>query len=807
MPNTVPVDHFIQSRKRWEPSLYWALVRESVGGKEQMSRLRAAQHRLATEMLLWTLPLNVIAALVLAWHLHSKVSLGHLLFALSTVFISTLAAGYTRLHAKRNQNLRAHPRRTLMATLHAALHALVTAYLFYLILRYTNSVHDGLILAIFCSFLATGAFVLSPIGRASLTFSLLATIALIATCFIVRPHNAFLMSGALMMMGLLTGSFSAMYCILFAKRHLAALALTERNQDVSLLMQDFMEVSSHWLWRISADGKLTNVPDVLPDFIGGSAAELRGTLLMDHMNRLTVKQSRYTDDGDKLLMLANQLHLKQPFKDLAFHVAHADRQAWWSFTAQPVFDSLGNFDGFRGVITDVSVRYAETQEIIQLAHYDSLTGLQNRASFADQLNLAWQRCKITGREFALLSIDLDHFKQVNDTFGHPAGDALLREVAQRITSVIGPRDIAARLGGDEFAVLHWIEGSHDYLHIISQKIITHLHEVFNIDNCPVRIGASIGMAIAPLHGTDPDSLARNGDSALYRAKAAGRGTALMFDDNMHDWLRRRRRLEADLRIAVSNGELQLAFQPVIDTKMRSVSACEALVRWNHEEFGWVSPGEFIQIAEDAGLILSLGEWVLNEACRTAVTWPKSISIAVNLSSHQLQAGTLLRVVEDALAASGLDPNRLDLEVTETVVLDATQNVLDVMHKLRALGVRISLDDFGTGYSSLSYLRNFPFDRIKIDRSFVIDALESPTSAAIIETIIQLAQRLNMGLTVEGVETMPQFELVQRLGASCIQGYLFSKPLLSPDLDAWFKANRQQNSLPNTEVMPEMRRAS
>jgi diguanylate cyclase (GGDEF)-like protein len=795
MTKSLSVETFLKNRLHWERETFYALMREQVGTEEQMCLLRVAQHKLAAKMILWMLPISVLATSVLAARLHLQVKATLLLPALIATILGAAIAHSVWISIQRNKKLRANSSRTLLSTGASTLHGVLCANLFYQLLLYVPEQQYSATMIMWALFVLAGAFGLAPLPRASLCFNLASTSAGCVAAIVAGPVDTIGIVGSLLTIGIIGGYCSAVFGIVVAQNHLSGVALSERNQDVGLLMQDFVEVTSQWLWRVTADRKFTNVPDALAILLGQKSDSLIGTDLMDHMNKLTLKHSRYTDEGDKLLMFANHLHLKQAFRDMTFQVEHADHRVWWSISAQPVYDVNDTFDGFRGVIADVSARFAETQEIIQLAHYDSLTGLHNRASFIDQIGTAWQRCKITGREFALLSIDLDHFKQVNDTFGHPAGDALLREAAQRITSVIGPRDIAARLGGDEFAVLHWVEGSHDFIPMVAHKIIAHLQEVFSIDNCPVRIGASIGMAIAPLHGNDPDALARNGDAALYRAKAAGRGNAVMFDESMQDWLQRRRRLETDLRLAVSNNELKLAYQPVIDTSKRTISACEALVRWSHPEFGWVSPGEFIPIAEESGIILALGEWVLREACKTAVDWPGNFSVAINLSSHQLQAGTLLKVVQEILLDTGLPATRLDLEVTETVVLDATQNVLDVMHKLRAMGVRISLDDFGTGYSSLSYLRSFPFDRIKIDRSFVIDALESPTSEAIIETIIQLAHRLNMGLTVEGVETMPQYEMVKRLGADCIQGYLFSKPLFSDDLDIWFQT-QQQRSIDN-----------
>jgi diguanylate cyclase (GGDEF)-like protein len=790
MEKSITADSFIHNESRWNQQLYNALLAEKICPAEQMSRLRAAQHKLAANMLLWMIPINIFAITLLGLYLYLHNEATLVFSAIIMSVVGAVSSHILWIFIQRNKSLRIASHRTFISSAASTLHGLLTANLFFQLLYRLPEHEHHAVIALWVVFVFAGSIAMAPVPRASLSFNLSCTAAGCVAAALVGPSQWIVMLFILVILCVSAAYCSAIFAIVVAQNHFCGLALDERNQDIGLLMQDFAEVPSQWLWRITSDGRLSNVPEALALLLGQSSESLIGTSLMDHMNKLTLKQSRYTDEGDKLLMLANYFYLKEAFREVTFQVDDADHRAWWSLSAQPVYDANGSYDGFRGVIEDVSERYAETQEIIQLAHYDSLTGLHNRASFVDQISTAWQRCKITGRQFALLSIDLDHFKQVNDTFGHPAGDALLREAAQRITSIIGPRDIAARLGGDEFAVLHWVESNHDSIPILAQKIIAHLHETFIIDNCPVRIGASIGMAIAPLHGSDPDSLARNGDAALYRAKAAGRGTAVMFDDSMQDWLQRRRRLETDLRVAVSSEALQLAYQPVIDTKNHTISACEALVRWNHPEFGWVPPSEFVAIAEEAGLILGLGEWVLREACKTAATWPGNITVAVNLSSHQLQAGTLLKIVEDTLAETGFPANRLDLEVTETVVLDATQNILDVMHKLRAMGVRISLDDFGTGYSSLSYLRSFPFDRIKIDRSFVIDALESPTSAAIIETIIQLAHRLNMGLTVEGVETISQYEMVKRLGASCIQGYLFSKPLLVDDLNLWFK--NQQN---------------
>jgi diguanylate cyclase (GGDEF)-like protein len=796
MENIVSVASCLNNKMRYNSRLYWALLRERVGTIEDMSSLRATQHKIGSDMMMWMLPVHIAIGMLLILKLHLNGIKNYNIMVVAGFLFGSTTIYYIwkRLHHYRDLRVDLH--HTNISTLSSTLHGLLSAYLFYQVMQHLPERQYLEFMLLWPIFIFAGTMATAPLPRASLFFNSISTLSSSIIITIISPDSMIALLIPQIILFILSAYCSSIFSIIVAQNHFSHLALDERNQDVGLLMQDFVEVTSQWLWRINSDGKFTSVPEALAIFLNQNTTSLIGTNFVEHMNKLVLNHSRYTNEGDKLLMLVNYLHMKQPFKEITFQVTYADHLAWWSISAQPVFDANDNFDGFRGLLIDVSTRFAETQEIIQLAHYDSLTGLHNRASFTDQISNAWQRCKITGREFALFSIDLDHFKQVNDTFGHPAGDTLLREAAMRITNIIGPNDVAARLGGDEFAVLHWIERDHALLPFIAQKIITHLHETFIIDQCPVRVGASIGIAIAPIHGADPDSLARNGDAALYRAKAAGRGTAVMFDESMQDWLQRRRRLEADLRVAVSSGTLQLAYQPVINTKTGTVDGCEALARWKHPEFGWIAPTEFIPIAEESGLIMPLGEWVLREACKTASHWPKSISLAVNLSSHQLQAGTLLKIVESVLHDTGFSADRLDLEITETIVLEATQNILDIMHKLRSMGVSISLDDFGTGYSSLSYLRSFPFDRIKIDRSFVIDALESTTSAAIIETIIQLSQRLNMGLTVEGVETTAQYDMVKRLGADCIQGYLFSKPLSAKDLELWLKTQKTSSMIEN-----------
>ena len=423
---------------------------------------------------------------------------------------------------------------------------------------------------------------------------------------------------------------------------------------------------------------------------------------------------------------------------------------------------------------DVTERQRAEARIHHMARHDPLTDLPNRTLLKERIGEALKQVK-RGESMAVLCMDLDRFKAVNDTLGHPVGDALLRSVADRIRKMIRDTDTVARFGGDEFAVIQVGTDQPHGATALAQRLIEVLSEPYEIEDHQIVIGSSIGVAVAPSDGEDADQLIKKADTALYRAKLEGRGTYRFFEPDMDARVQARRTLELDLRKALTNGEFELHYQPLVDLGRSDVSGFEALLRWNHPQRGTVSPADFIPLAEETCLILPIGEWVLRQACAEAATWPSDIKVAVNLSPVQFKNDSLVRTVFSALTAAGLVPNRLELEITESVLLQNSEATLGMLHRLRALGVRISMDDFGTGYSSLSYLRSFPFDKIKIDRSFISDIVHSDQSLAIVQAVTSLGTTLGMATTAEGVETREQLEHVRAQGCTEIQGYYFSPP--------------------------------
>jgi diguanylate cyclase (GGDEF)-like protein len=414
------------------------------------------------------------------------------------------------------------------------------------------------------------------------------------------------------------------------------------------------------------------------------------------------------------------------------------------------------------------------QELHYLAHHDSLTGLANRALFRKQLEQALASLQPQGSLVALLYLDLDHFKYVNDTFGHEAGDTLLMNVAGRLRSCISAPDTVARLGGDEFAVVHFADTPDD-CEAVAARISDAVSSPYDLDGHEIVIGTSIGIALASDRCVSPSQLLKHADMALYRAKAEGRSTLRFFEPDMDAQLQARRAIEADLRKALANDEFELFYQPQIDLQENEICGFEALLRWRHPERGLVSPAEFIPIAEDSGLIVPLGTWVLEQACLEAAKWPETIRIAVNLSPVQFRNKNLVQSVHRALTRSGLDPRRVELEVTESVLLQDNDLTIATLHQLRRFGVQIAMDDFGTGYSSLSYLRSFPFNKIKIDQSFVRELSLRGDCLAIVQSIASLGASLGMSTVAEGVETEDQLLQVRATGCTQAQGYLFGRP--------------------------------
>ncbi|HEX8167944.1 MAG TPA: EAL domain-containing protein, partial [Beijerinckiaceae bacterium] len=533
----------------------------------------------------------------------------------------------------------------------------------------------------------------------------------------------------------------------------------------------------------------------------------QGLCMYDAEGRLIVCNRRYaelyalppglTAPGTSIrTILAHRLEVGTGPRDLA---AYRDEQLTSAFQGRPSRYRLELQDGrtmqirhepmvgggWVATIEDVTAAIEAEARIEHMARHDALTGLANRVLFREEMEKALARVA-RGETVAVLCLDLDHFKSVNDTLGHPVGDSLLKAATERLLACVRDTDTVARLGGDEFAILQAGIDGPGAAALLARRLIEGIGEPYEIDGHQVVVGTSVGIALAPDDGRDPDQLLRNADMALYRAKSDGRRASRFFEPEMDARLQARRALELDLRKALAEAQFELFYQPLIELRGETVSGCEALIRWNHPERGLVPPAEFIPLAEEIGLIVPLGEWVLREACREAAGWPKPLKVAVNLSPAQFKSRSLVQAVVRALASSGLSASRLELEITETVLLLENEATVATLHRLRGLGVRISMDDFGTGYSSLSYLRSFPFDKIKIDRSFVRDLADKEDCAAIIRAVVGLGRSLGMTTTAEGVETVEQLAQVRAEGCTEVQGYLFSPPQRACDLPRFFE---------------------
>jgi diguanylate cyclase (GGDEF)-like protein/PAS domain S-box-containing protein len=470
-------------------------------------------------------------------------------------------------------------------------------------------------------------------------------------------------------------------------------------------------------------------------------------------------------------------------KNLEYDVDTQDGTRIYATSRIIIRDNDGEAKYLIVVINDVTERKKSEQRIAFMAHHDALTGLANRAAVTQQIEEAAARQRRRGDSFTVLLLDLDRFKHVNDTLGHSAGDALLRQAAARLKALLRETDVLARLGGDEFAIIQSGEtDQREAASALADRTIEIFAKPFDIDGNEVNIGTSIGIALAPEHGTNPDSLLKMADMALYGAKSAGRNGYRFFDPDMGAAADARLALENELRRAVAQNEFELHYQPIVDTKTRRICSAEALIRWRHPTKGLIPPDHFIPMAEDTGMIAPIGMWVLRTACADAAAWPANVKVAVNLSPVQFRKTNLADAVMTALAESGLPPERLEVEITETALIESAAECLPALHRFKNAGIAIALDDFGTGYSSLSQLTMFPFDKIKIDKSFTQNLTKRAECAAIISAALTLAQNLDIATTAEGVETNDQYKLLRLAGVTSLQGYLFQRPCPVSEID-------------------------
>ena len=533
-----------------------------------------------------------------------------------------------------------------------------------------------------------------------------------------------------------------------------------------VLLDAALENMSQGLCMFDADGRILLFNEQYTRMMGRSDIELEGRLLRDVLHELK-ESGRWDGDADELV--GHLIVEAREGRSSTNIVVQSGR------SIRIVHQPMQGGGGWVATFEDITEWQRAQAQITHMARHDALTNLPNRTLFREQLEQALRLAK-RGDKFAVLCLDLDHFKDINDSLGHPIGDALLMEVGRRLSSCISEGDTVARLGGDEFVIVQFC-GSDESSPAVSlaSRIVEAISEPYHIGGHQLVIGVSVGISLAPDDGKNPDELLKKADLALYRAKADGRGTYRFFETGMDARAQARRLLELDMRAALPRGEFEMHYQPIRDVAADRIVACEALVRWRHPLRGLIPPGNFIPLAEETGLIVQIGEWVLRTACRDAAAWPDDIGVAVNLSPVQFKNPNLMAHVLDSLAQSGLPAHRLELEITESVLLQNSEATLATLHALRGGGVRISLDDFGTGYSSLSYLRSFPFDKIKIDRSFVEDVTSRNDSLAIVRAVTGLGRSLGIATTAEGVETPAQLELLRREGCTQAQGYLFSKP--------------------------------
>ena len=543
------------------------------------------------------------------------------------------------------------------------------------------------------------------------------------------------------------------------------------------LLDDFERAAMGWLWASDADGRLIYLSESAIDKLGMTSDELLAQPLTSLFEPDPNNPDERSDRPFKF-----QLSMHNKLSDLTVRIigskaSESKQSVWWSISGLPKLDANGDFLGYRGSAKDITIEYERKLVDSKLAEYDSLTGLANRHRMTKRLDATLGAYKAAKRSCALLMLDLDRFKQVNDTMGHQAGDEVLRLVAERLKRVIGDAGEIGRLGGDEFQVILPDFDDRGALGELAEKIINVVSQPYPIENKRAIIGTSVGVAIAPYDGIERDELVHSADLALYAAKNGGRGQFRFYSADLKDEAEERRLLMEDMREALASDQLELHYQPVVRTADNMVVCMEALMRWEHPERGFISPGTFIPMAEESNLINQLGEWALRQACKDALAWPDTVRVAVNVSALQFTNPGFPTVVTNALAQSQLDPTRLELELTESVFMGDSDTTEATFKTLKALGVRLALDDFGTGYSSLSYLRSAPFDKIKVDKSFVDSCTQKDqNSAKIIAAIIGLSNALGMETTVEGVEAFDQLDLVKSKGAIYIQGWIYSKAL-------------------------------
>jgi len=736
------------------------------------AQIRAAHLNAVIRLTPYTMAANFGNGALVLWAWRDNLPAGMLVW-LATLYALCLMALAGWWRGRRRVRTMATPAAIRHANVHANLPALVWAALPVLWFAHASSQQQLLVVALLTGMLAAGAFVLSPLPVAATWFVAIFASAGVVACWLTG-ERIFVAVGCLQVIYALVVVLGTLAMSRKATALLKSQAEARRQERMmAVLLHDFEQNAAEALWETGQDGCVVHHSPRLAALLGLDEALLRTRPLLELLAR----------SGADVAPLRAALDAERPFKELRLSAITPRRPGGpatgpngsrhWALNGKPLDDDEARIVGWRGVIADVTEQVTAQERLHHLAHTDSLTGLANRFTLHGALRAAIAQQRLV----ALLALDLDHFKLVNDTLGHAAGDQLLQNVAARLLACRRPADLVARLGGDEFAVLVLDDGeAGPDVDALSQRLIEVLEEPVDIGGRALRASASIGVARPGRAGEaiiGADDLLVHADIALYAAKKAGRGRHETYSSDLGDRNRRSVMIEQELRQAIRRGELELHWQPKVDIESSRLVGAEVLLRWRHPQLGSVAPIEFIPIAERSGVIREIGMWVLREACAVAASALPGLVVSVNVSPAQLHDDAFIACMREALQASGLEPFRLELEITESVFIDEVEGALQRLHALRALGVRVALDDFGTGYSSLAYLRRFPFDTLKIDRAFVNELMSSIDTRAIVQMISQLAVTLNMRTVAEGVESPAQLSAVTAVGCDEIQGWLVS----------------------------------
>ncbi len=729
------------------------------------ARIRAAQIHAVSRFSPMTLVTNLINAGVVVAVVRDEANVW-VLAAWVTAIMAMVAATTRAWFLRRNRRprRRASMRAIRRATYHAAALAAVWAVVPVLWFGGIPPQDQLVIACLVTGMICAGGFALATIPSAA--YAYVGILSLGAVIGLAQSGSSYVIFVTLLLVAyaMIVIQSVAGSSRLFNERFRAEASLKERGEIIELLLNEFEQNGSDWLFETDVQFAIVQHSARFGEVAGAVDQSLIGRRIVDMADDETGQTLQQAITG------------QQPFRELGIRVDVGGKPRWWALTAKPLFDESGLHKGWRGVGSDITDRKLASEKVAWMARTDMLTGLPNRTRFRELAALRLETARRNGSSFALGCLDLDQFKAVNDALGHPVGDALLMAVSRELSELDDLGVVFGRFGGDEFGMLVSDFARRSEVVDLAQRIIAQISRSRTIDGARITIGASIGLAFGPGATDTVDDLIRNADLALYRAKDGGRGMAAVFDDTMHQEAEERRLLQEDLRAALDGDQLALAYQPIVDIRAGTIVGFEALLRWHHPQRGLLSPGVFVPLAEESGLIEPIGAWVLRRACRDAAAWPSPMRVAVNISPAQFGSVALLNHVAQALAASHLPAGRLEIEITEALFMNQRAESDRFLADMRTLGVRIALDDFGTGYSSLGYLTRFPIQKLKIDRSFVSGAADLENRKAIVEAIVGIATSLGFVTTAEGVETAEDLAWVTSLGCDQAQGYFFAKAL-------------------------------